>query len=155
MADVVGWEARMAARRELARELAADLGQRPSAEARDCGDCGVHAGDPHRSGCDLARCMAYGSQRLQCQPGARMVVRGYLPNGGVDVDWVVDGHDCGEDIWTGLWPGKAECREYGWWAVFDPPWRRVPAGTPGAVEDLNRLVVEARWDRETQRWVRG
>lgn len=123
-----------------------------------CPDCATAPGSEHAEGCDVARCMAYGSQRIQCQPGARMVVRGVYPWGGVDVDWEVDGHDCGRDVWSGRWPGQAECEELGFWAVFvpygNPSWRPVPAGTPGAVHDLNRLAAEASWDAERRRWVR-
>jgi hypothetical protein len=124
----------------------------------ECPDCRAVIGDEHDDGCDVARCMAYGTQRVQCSPGARMVVRGILPNGGVDVDWETDGHDCGRDVWSGRWPGLAECEEFDWWAVFvpygNPSWRPVAAGTPGAVHDLNRLVVEAKWSPELRRWVR-
>jgi hypothetical protein len=63
--------------------------------------------------------------------------------------------------WTGEYPGTAECREYGFWAVFGPGlsppqvgWVAVPAGTPGATEDLNRLARECRWDADKQRWVK-
>ncbi len=122
-----------------------------------CPDCQVLINEEHTEGCDVARCLAYGSQRLLCQPGARMVVRGYLPTGGVDVDWEQDGHDCGRDVWSGRWPGEAECEEFGWWAVFvlygNPSWEPCSLDTPGAVLDLNRLVVEARWDAAARRWV--
>lgn len=127
-------------------------------DLRDCNDCGAEPGEEHDEGCDVAICLAYGTQRVQCEPGARMVVRGILPNGGVDVDWEEDGHDCGRDVWSGRWPGEAECEEFGWWAVFvpcgNPSWKPVPAGTPGAVLDLNRLVVEAKWSPGQRRWVR-
>jgi hypothetical protein len=129
----------------------------PDRLAHPCQDCGATPGTEHGDGCDTARCLAYGTQRLQCMPGARMVVRGVFHWGGVDVDWEQDGHDCGRDLWTGRWPGVAECEEFDWWAVFvpngNPSWRPVPAGTPAAVPDLNRLVTEAKWDAQQVRWV--
>ena len=119
--------------------------------------CGARFGEEHTDGCGVARCLAYGSQRLLCGPGRRLVVRGRLPGGGVDVDYEDDGHDCGRDIWTGLWPGTVECIQFGWWAVFvpygSPSWRPVPAGTPGARPDLNRLAVDAVWSPRRRRWV--
>jgi hypothetical protein len=128
------------------------------ADLRACSDCAAQPGEPHGDGCDVARCMAYGSQRALCQPGARMVVRGYYPWGSPIVGWEWDGHDCGKDVWSGRWPGEAECEEFGWHAVFvpygNPSWQPAPAGTPGAVPDLNRLAVEARWDRSAKRWVK-
>jgi hypothetical protein len=55
--------------------------------------------------------------------------------------------------WSGEYPGAADCRELGFWCV-GPPWKRVPAGTPGATEDLNHLTDGgARWDPERQKWV--
>lgn len=34
-------------------------------------------------------------------------------------------------------------------------WARCGPGEPGAVRDLNRLRAEARWDRESKRFVRS
>lgn len=122
-----------------------------------CNDCGAEVGEEHDDGCDVARCLAFGSQRIQCGPGSRLVPVGHLLGGGVEVIHVFDGHGCGRDVWTGQWPGVAECVEFGWWAVFvphgNPSWRRVPAGTAGAHPDLNRLAVEAMWDAGRGRWV--
>lgn len=85
-----------------------------------CHDCGVDPDRPHVPGCDIERCTVCKGQRLQCE---------------------CVGHDPWAARWTGEFPGKAECRERGWWAVRAPiGWRPVPAGTPGATEDLNRLA---------------
>lgn len=114
-----------------------------------CPDCQVGIGEQHSDGCDVARCLAYGGQRLMCSPGARPVVR--LVAGLPDLDWEVDGHDCGRDVWSGMWPGEQECREFGWFAV-GPPWVSCVAGMPGAVPDLNRLHRDAQWDPQAMRW---
>lgn len=106
-----------------------------------CPDCDVTVGQPHESGCDVARCPECGMQRIGCtEPG----------------------HDVDDDraVWTGLWPGVAECRRYGWYAVFVPGdgWLSSTPDQPGAVEDLNRLVRagmtgELAWDRTAQEFV--
>lgn len=101
-----------------------------------CPDCGVQSGVAHQGGCDVARCLHDGGQRLSC---------------GED-------HDCGRDVWTGQWPGEAECEEFGWWCYFGPDygevgWIRCERSDPRARHDLNRLVREAQWDRRAGRWV--
>lgn len=54
---------------------------------RPCPDCAAPPGHEHDDNCDVARCLKGGfRQRLTCDCG-----------------------DCGRDIWTGLWPGTAEC----------------------------------------------
>ncbi|MBW4717355.1 hypothetical protein KZQ38_09260 [Saccharothrix sp. SC076] len=88
-----------------------------------CPDCGVAVGEAHEydeydGGCDIARCLATGHQRLMC-----------------DLD-----HDCGQDIWTGWWPGHTDCERLGW---------MLAPGFP----DLNRLYTQAVWDSERHTWV--
>lgn len=112
-----------------------------------CPDCQVAIGEQHQDGCDVARCLWDGGQRLQCE------LEG-------DVD-----HDCGADAWTGYWPGSVEAAEFDWWIYWDGPdpergwdyrgrgWVRVTADHPDARPDLNRLQIEAHWDRAGQRWV--
>jgi hypothetical protein len=105
-------------------------------KTKPCPDCHVAVGQPHADGCDVARCLATGGQRLSC--------------GGHD--------DCGQQVWTGHWPGTVECAEFGWWVQdrcgeglgFVP----CAPDAPGAIEDLNRLYFDARWDRAAGRWVR-
>jgi hypothetical protein len=100
-----------------------------------CPDCGVVPGSQHEDGCDVARCLSTGGQRLSCHQS----------------------HDCGEDVWTGDWPGDAECREFGWWVqdrcTEGLGWVPCAPDAPGATEDLNRLALDARWSAEQERWV--
>jgi hypothetical protein len=95
--------------------------------ASACPDCGVAIGAAHHAGCDVARCWVTGRQRLSC---SRAHEAGDL--------------DCGQDRWSGRWPGEAECEQYGW--LIDPEGLRLA--------DLNRLVTECDWDRAARRWVR-
>lgn len=120
----------------------------------DCPDCGVPPETRHIEGCDVARCTVCGVQQLQCD-GAE--------------------HDHDEtppmEMWTGIWPGVVECREFGWWGHwtetlpgFDRPitGEFIPCGPdhPDATEDLNRLAFAAalgwvHWDRERERFVKS
>jgi hypothetical protein len=78
---------------------------------RSCPDCAVTVGEAHDDGCDVARCLETGHQRLSCR----------IP------------HDCGADVWSGVWPGSEEAAFYG--------------------VDLNALTSSGKWDRLAMRWV--
>lgn len=132
---------------------------------RDCRQCGAKPGERH-DGCDIARCVSTGFQFIQCA-GELHIHQGreYGEHEG----------PCHEDIWTGEWPGAAECREYGFWSYFntrdeqyrtgggpflaDHPvgWVQVEPDDEylmqWATEDLNRLMVECVWDRGLQKFV--
>jgi hypothetical protein len=90
----------------------------------------------HVEGCDVARCANNGRQRLQC-----------------------DCDDGCNTLWTGAWPGEAECIEFGWYARFRPTeggWQQCGPDDEGAGPDLNRLanpVGEAVWDKAAGRYV--
>lgn len=92
-----------------------------------CPDCGVLPGTRHVVNCDVARCNLTGIQQHQC-----------------------DCNRCLPTLWTGEYPGKAECREFGWFTAPDSEW--------GQREDLNRLASAAfqgmvQWDRTEERFV--
>jgi hypothetical protein len=56
-------------------------------------------------------------------------------------------------VWTGLWPGEAECIEFGWFGrLTRDGWRACELYAPGAIPDRNRLYREAVWDRAEKRW---
>ena len=56
-------------------------------------------------------------------------------------------------VWTGLHPGVVECREFGWFAVRSADgWTSADPGTPGAIEDLNRLISQALWNPAALRY---
>ncbi|WP_326737012.1 hypothetical protein [Streptomyces sp. NBC_01022] len=92
----------------------------------NCPDCHTRPGRFHLHGCDIARCALTGLPRAGC----------------------VHGSDVCNTRWTGLWPGEAECIEYGFVLTFgdDPVREHHP--------DLNRLYRECDWDRDQQRMVR-
>lgn len=117
-----------------------DMSERP------CPDCGVKPAENHRPGCDVERCVLCGHQAISC---------GCYDDD--DAGYDEDVARCGGRLpWTGEWPGDAECREFGWYAVLIPGrgWVSCDKDTPDAAEDLNRLATEARWSRTARRFVR-
>ncbi len=113
-----------------------------------CGDCAVEPGQPHAKGCDVARCLYSGHQRLSC--GGR-----HQDMGLAGPPYQLGVAPCGLDVWTGRWPGDVECAEFGFWSYWDDSkgWVRCAPDHPQASEDLNRLHWEAVWDRNRGRWV--
>jgi hypothetical protein len=86
----------------------------------NCPDCAAAIGEPHRPGCDVEPCSSCSGQRLMCD---------------------CHDHDPLAVVWEGEWPGAVSCRTLGWWAIrTDEGWRPCPPGTPGAIEDINRLA---------------
>jgi hypothetical protein len=140
---------------------------------RNCGDCGAKPGEHHMGGCDVERCPRCGGQAMSCPCIYEVNGISYLtlkethpeiyasgPTKDMEAKWDAE-WGARRMPWTGEWPGIAECREYGFWAVFGPDlippqwgWVPVPVGTPEATEDLNRLNRECRWDADVQRWVK-
>ena len=117
----------------------APTGNAAAPEQHSCPSCGVCIGRFHTDACDIGWCVATGRQRdAHCT-----VTRGCRTDPLLDC----------RSVWTGLHPGFAECREFGWFAVPGPDgWTPATPGTSGAIEDLNRLIAEAVWDPHAQRY---
>jgi hypothetical protein len=98
-----------------------------------CPRCLVPVGEPHLPDCTIARCLMTGLQRFQCD----------------------ENHDCGQQVWAGVFPGMADAIALGLWARLEPGTGWVPA-TPddeGAIPDLNTLMSRCHWDANSQRWI--
>ncbi len=97
----------------------------------NCPDCCAAIGEEHADGCDIARCLLEGHQRLGCPSD----------------------HNCGHDKWTGLWPGVEDCHRLGLWCLYVNG-KFVPCDpdAAGAIEDLNRLGFGTYWNTERLRW---
>jgi hypothetical protein len=105
-----------------------------------CPRCDAAVGALHRPGCTAEPCPYCGGQLVTCFCE--------------DSDTGVPDDD--RMAWTGVWPGVAEAREFGWFARPVPGEGWVPCGPNhlAARTDLNRLRVDATWDREQRQWVR-
>lgn len=107
-----------------------------SQELREhCPDCGAGIGDLHLDYCDVERCPDCGGQMLSC-----------CCEGDIEMPRLP---------WTGLWPGVAECREFGWYSklITGQGWTTCSKDDPEASENLNRLYVDAVWDKNKGRFV--
>lgn len=131
--------------------------------ADPCRDCGVAVGLPHETGCVVARCLWTGQQRIQCDGGlAAECCKALRDSDHADLaDELAyhlslddPDHDCGEDVWTGVWPGDADAIAMNVWVRWGPPWIACRGDHPDARPDLNALTTVGRWDREQKRWVK-
>lgn len=108
----------------------------PDDEPRpNCPDCGVPPGEKHTDACLVAICPQTGRMRPCPASGPQ--------------------HRCGASVWSGLWPGAAECAELGWFSRWDPETKTNVSCSPqepGAMPDLNRLHREARWNPRSRRF---
>ncbi|MGG2460504.1 M48 family metallopeptidase [Streptomyces sp. RGM 3693] len=94
-----------------------------------CPDCSTPPGALHTDRCDIARCARTGLQRSSCHPNI----------------------NC-STIWTGQFPGEAECTEYGFYCRPAPDgYEPCNADDPNATYDFNRLYRQCRWDPTAQR----
>lgn len=96
---------------------------------RNCPECNVKTGRPHKAECDVERCSACGRQRISCGCGGA--------------------HDSLFSRWTGFWPGELECIALGMVVKWDKD-SNHPAphdvGKPRMQGDLNRFAEEG-WNR--------
>lgn len=135
-----------------------------------CHDCHAKPGEMHQRGCDTERCSLCGGQAISC--GCVYEVNGIDPDD-LEEDYPSVYRDGptkemykifdaeieklgGRLPWTGVWPGEAECIEFGWYSkwVDGRGWVRCEATDEGAGPDLNRLHGGgAVWDAKARRWV--
>lgn len=133
---------------------------------KQCHDCGAKPGEYHKRGCDVERCPMCGGQAISCDciyevngmdvdtmetlhpkiysegPTAEMFAK-------FDQEWGAK-----RQIWSGEWPGVAECREMGLWCrMTEHGWTPCAPDDPEAREDLNRLHTVTQWDQTQQKWV--
>jgi hypothetical protein len=103
----------------------------------ECPECGARPGMAHRFGCDVELCPYCGDQLVRCR----------CPEPYPPLDDRL--------VWTGIFPGVAECVEFGWFGRLVPGqgWVTAHPGEPDAEPDLYRLHEEARWHREEKRFV--
>lgn len=101
----------------------------------NCPDCGVNVGEHHINGCDVERCPECGHQALSCSCS-------FITAPSIK--------------WTGFWPGVKECQEFGWYSKLVPGrgWCDAQEDDPKSTEDLNRMYMDAKWDKEQQRFVK-
>lgn len=126
-------------------------------DLKPCHDCAARPGQPHDTNCDTARCLVTGMQRLQCYSDDVYVG----PENAHEYEGYAMDHSgsCGEDIWTGEWPGVEDCRRLDLWCYWGPDygqrgWVKCCADHPGATEDLNALVIQCDWDPVALQWFR-
>ena len=105
-----------------------------------CGDCGCKVRELHHDYCDVERCPNCGGQLLSCGCRRTQKLMGM------------------RRPWSGVWPGYDECIEFGWYSKMIPGqvgWHSCPESDPDGTPDLNRLYVDAHWDKKLQRFVRN
>lgn len=127
---------------------------------RPCRDCAAPLGSPHDHGCDVEQCMFTGEQWIACGGTSDWRLcdceddSGYDAGGSTIHTCGQARHDCGSQIWDGVWTGYEECVEYGLYSYFDGGWHACGPEHPQAGPALSLLHTgAARWDRERGRWV--
>ena len=130
--------------------------------------CGARPGELHEGGCDREQCCLCGLQAITC--GCVYEVNGMDRASLAETHPEIYGSgptaamtaalEAEEAKWGGRLPhavrssNAAVCHELGLWCRWDGR-SFVPCSkdTPGALEDLNRLLTEGRWDRARRRFV--
>ncbi len=134
---------------------------------RTCGDCGASPGEAHVPGCDVEICILCGRQAIGCpcvyelsgivydsMEATHPDIYSNGPTEEMDVVYEKAVQEAGGPVlWSGEWPGKAECRELGLLEFPSLPGKWVPCdgAHPGASEDLNRLHMVTVWDKVRRR----
>lgn len=159
-------------------------GQPVTSPLHACRDCGAQVGQPHDHGCDVERCQYTGMQWIACGGTSDFGCcceddNGYDADGYTVHTCGQVPHDCGSEVWTGVWPGYVEAIEYGWFVYWVPmpehvreafefglalglkarkdmPYGWVACGPEhsDAVPDVTRLIQLCDWDHKQRRWVR-
>lgn len=102
------------------------------ANSLNCTGCGARPGELHRRGCEIECCPECGLSLIT--------------------------HQCALTTprirWSGEQTGTAECRAFGWYTrlVLGKGWVRCEKHESGARPDLQRLHVEAVWDKRAARF---
>ena len=136
---------------------------------RNC-RCGAVPGGRHQAGCDKEMCAICGGQLILCNCVYELSLGDWATmqepypqiweDGPTEKMWkTYDGAVArlgGPLPWDGEFPGSKAAREFGLWCRMIPGqgWTECQEEHPEATEDLNRLHLVARWDRDTRRWVR-
>ena len=126
-------------------------------EPKKCHDCAVAVGEFHKLGCDVERCPFCGGQLLSC--GCFYEKVDIVDDENItDEEWEKWEQllkDSNRKPWNGIWPGVEACNEYGLWCKWskDTGWVKCDREDPNASEDLNRLMIEFKWDCELQKRV--
>lgn len=132
---------------------------------RPCRDCAAPIGQSHEHGCDVERCMYTGTQWIGCggwtdAHGSPLCdcddAENYDADGYTIHVCGLSPHDCGSQVWDGVWPGVEECVEYGLYCWFEPGVGFHGCGPehPQASPDLNTINGGlSRWDRGRGRFV--
>lgn len=133
-------------------------------ELTRCPQCDVPPGSIHEDGCSIERCALCGQQSIGCNCVRR--IAGIHDDEFEDVEtteehWALFDAEAakygGRLPYSGEYPGRRECRKFGWYSYFDEKtsrWVRCDKDHPGAHEDLGRLYGwgRATWNKEKRTW---